>query len=123
MCDRPGGIEAAVELCSGPGMLSGRLCAVAPKCCPSWLQVTQDAYGPGIDVLISNAAVNPAAGPILQMQDGAIDKILEINVKSAVMLTREVAPHMSKVSAAFKLPSQPPLKYLPRAESHCITST
>ncbi len=36
------------------------------------------------------------------MPDGAIDKILEINVKSAVLLTREVAPHMPKVSAAFQ---------------------
>ena len=64
------------------------------------MQVAQDAYGGTIDVLVSNAAVNPAAGPILQMQDSAIDKILDINVKSAVLLTREVAPHMPKASIA-----------------------
>ena len=80
-----------------PRKLSQHLHAVSPSCCPSWVQVAKDAYGAGIDVLISNAAVNPAAGPILEMSDGAIDKILEINIKSAVLLTREVAPHMLKV--------------------------
>jgi hypothetical protein len=31
-----------------------------------------------IDVLVSNAAVNPAGGPILQMEDHVIDKILQV---------------------------------------------
>ena len=87
----------------------------SPRCAaahavPDRLQDAQDAYGPSIDVLVSNAAVNPAAGPILQMPDSAIDKILEINIKSAVLLTREVAPHMPKVNAAFKNHAQHCLK-------------
>lgn len=36
-------------------------------------------YGGGIDILVSNAAVNPASGPILTLADAAIDKILDIN--------------------------------------------
>jgi NAD(P)-dependent dehydrogenase (short-subunit alcohol dehydrogenase family) len=32
-----------------------------------------------IDILVSNAAVNPAGGPILQMDDHVIDKILELS--------------------------------------------
>ena len=51
-------------------------------------------------MLVSNAAVNPAGGPILQMADAAIDKILDINVKSAILLAREVAPHMPQVCSA-----------------------
>lgn len=31
-----------------------------------------------IDILVSNAAVNPAGGPILQMDDSVINKILEV---------------------------------------------
>lgn len=31
-----------------------------------------------LDVLVSNAAVNPAGGPILQMEDHVIDKILQV---------------------------------------------
>jgi dehydrogenase/reductase SDR family protein 4 len=49
-----------------------------------------------LDILVSNAAVNPAGGPILQMDDKVIDKILEINVRSAIWLTREAAKHMTK---------------------------
>lgn len=47
-----------------------------------------------IDILVSNAAVNPAAGPILETDDVVIDKILDINVKSAIQITREVEPYM-----------------------------
>ena len=50
-----------------------------------------------IDILVSNAAVNPAAGLILDMPDAAIDKILDINVKSAIWLAKEAKPYMSKV--------------------------
>ena len=32
-----------------------------------------------IDILVSNAAVNPAAGPILETDDAVIDKIMDIN--------------------------------------------
>ena len=50
-----------------------------------------------VDILVSNAAVNPAAGLILDMPDSAIDKILDVNVKSAILLSREVRPHLQKV--------------------------
>ena len=61
------------------------------------VQATCEAFGERIDVLVSNAAVNPAAGPILEMPDAAIDKILDINIKSAILLTRSVLPHMQRV--------------------------
>lgn len=35
-----------------------------------------------IDILVSNAAVNPAGGPILQMDDRVIDKILEVRMSA-----------------------------------------
>eukprot|EP00891_Asterochloris_glomerata_P000549 jgi/Astpho2/549/Aster-08209 len=57
-----------------------------------------DSYG-RIDVLVSNAAVNPMSGPILDMPEQAIDKILEINVKSAILLCQEVRPHLQRGAA------------------------
>ena len=50
-----------------------------------------------IDVVISNAAVNPFAGSILDTPDWAVDKLFDVNVKSPIQLLREVRPHMSKV--------------------------
>lgn len=58
--------------------------------------LARDTYG-RVDVLVSNAAVNPSAGLILDMPDSAIDKILEINVKAAITLTREVRPLLHEV--------------------------
>ena len=62
------------------------------------VKLAMDTYGT-VDVLVSNAAVNPAAGLILDMPDSAIEKILDVNVKSAILLTKEARPHMSKVSS------------------------
>ena len=50
-----------------------------------------------IDMLISNAAVNPAAGDILDMSESAIDKILDINIKAAIVLAQLVKPHLPGV--------------------------
>ena len=61
------------------------------------VKLAKDTYGT-VDVLVSNAAVNPAAGLILDMPDSAIEKILDVNVKSAILLTKEARPYMSKVS-------------------------
>ena len=44
------------------------------------IQFTVDTYGK-LDILVSNAAVNPSAGPITEMEDAAIEKILDINGK------------------------------------------
>ncbi|XP_015789060.1 dehydrogenase/reductase SDR family member 4 isoform X2 [Tetranychus urticae] len=49
-----------------------------------------------IDYFVSNAAINPVMMPILETGEGAWDKIFEVNVKSAFLLTKAVAPHMEK---------------------------
>ena len=54
-----------------------------------------DKFG-GVDILVSNAAVNPAIGPILDSEESVYDKIMEINVKAAFMLTKQVLPHLEK---------------------------
>lgn len=52
-------------------------------------------YG-GIDIFISNAAVNPVMCQILDTPENAWDKIFDVNVKSAFMLTQKVVPLMEE---------------------------
>ena len=52
-----------------------------------------------VDILVSNAAVQPAAGPTLDMSERAYDKIFDVNVKSYWQLVRDVRPHMPDGSA------------------------
>ena len=50
-------------------------------------------YG-GIDVLVNNAAVNPVFGPVLQTDDAAFDKIMQVNVKGPFELAKLVHSSM-----------------------------
>jgi len=55
-----------------------------------------DAAGK-IDILVSNVAVNPVFGPMIQTTDEkSWDKIFDVNVKSHFFLVKEVLPHMPK---------------------------
>ncbi|XP_064598699.1 dehydrogenase/reductase SDR family member 4-like isoform X2 [Liolophura sinensis] len=56
---------------------------------------TLEKFG-GIDILVSNAAVNPTFGPMLECSEEVWDKIFDVNVKAAFLLTKEVFPHMEK---------------------------
>ena len=49
-----------------------------------------------IDVLVCNAASNPAFGPILKVSDEAFDKIMLTNVKSVFWLANMVLPQMGE---------------------------
>ena len=48
-----------------------------------------------IDIIVSNAAVNPAAGPLAETPDDVIDKILDINIKAAIRLVRCALPWLA----------------------------
>ncbi|XP_073692396.1 dehydrogenase/reductase SDR family member 4 [Garra rufa] len=50
----------------------------------------------GVDILVSNAAVNPFFGNILDSTEEVWDKILGVNVKASFLLTKQVVPHMEK---------------------------
>lgn len=51
------------------------------NCCCVKLQ----KYG-GIDVVVSNAAVNPSVETILETKESVMDKLWEINVKSSILV-------------------------------------
>jgi NAD(P)-dependent dehydrogenase (short-subunit alcohol dehydrogenase family) len=49
-----------------------------------------------IDILVCNAAANPAYGPLSQISDSAMDKVVETNIKGVVWLANMVAPQMAE---------------------------
>ena len=49
-----------------------------------------------IDVLICNAATNPAYGKLLELNDQAFNKLMQVNVQSAIWLSKECVPLFSK---------------------------
>ncbi|XP_076881546.1 tropinone reductase-like 3 [Bidens hawaiensis] len=62
------------------------------------IEQTVQKYGK-IDVVVSNAAANPSVNAILDIQESALDKIWEINVKSSILLLKDASPHLTKGSA------------------------
>jgi len=54
---------------------------------------TEQLYG-APDILVCNAAVNPAYGPLADLSDEAFDKIMGSNVKSNLWLCNRVIPAM-----------------------------
>ncbi|WP_428248711.1 SDR family NAD(P)-dependent oxidoreductase [Ferrovibrio sp.] len=49
-----------------------------------------------VDILVSNAAVNPVYGPLGSLSDEAFDKIMHANVKSNLWLANLVLPGMAE---------------------------
>lgn len=45
---------------------------------------------------MSNAAVNPTAAALVDTPADAIDKILDINIKAALLLVQAAVPHMKR---------------------------
>jgi NAD(P)-dependent dehydrogenase (short-subunit alcohol dehydrogenase family) len=59
------------------------------------VEQTVEAFG-GVDIAINNAATNPHFGPMLTATTALWDKILEVNLRGAFFLCRQVAPIMEK---------------------------
>ncbi|KAK0399080.1 hypothetical protein QR680_002891 [Steinernema hermaphroditum] len=59
------------------------------------IDFTLDRYGK-LDILVSNAAVNPHYGDLLTISDAQWDKLLQLNVQASFLLTKEAVPHLEK---------------------------
>jgi len=55
--------------------------------------VTTSEFGK-IDILVNNAATNIAQEPVLNIDEGKFDKMVEVNLKSAFRLMQKIAPGM-----------------------------
>lgn len=72
---------------------------------------TIEKYGK-LDVVVCNAAANPAVDGILETKESVLDKLWEINVKTSILLLQEAGPHLQKGSSVVFVSSiagfQPP---------------
>jgi dehydrogenase/reductase SDR family member 4 len=57
--------------------------------CKILIEKTVALYG-GIDILVNNAATNPVYGPVLNAEEWAFDKIMNVNVKAPFELSKMV---------------------------------
>jgi NAD(P)-dependent dehydrogenase (short-subunit alcohol dehydrogenase family) len=57
------------------------------------VRAAEEQAGP-VDVLVNNSATNIGQGPALAVTDEMLDKIVEINIKSALRLVRLIVPRM-----------------------------
>uniref|UniRef100_A0A8U8B9Y8 Ketoreductase domain-containing protein n=1 Tax=Geospiza parvula TaxID=87175 RepID=A0A8U8B9Y8_GEOPR len=90
-------VQRAVERLRGRGLqVSGVTCHVGrAEERERMVQAALDTFG-AIDILVSNAAVNPHFGPALEADESTWDKVFQVNVMAAAMLVRLVVPHMEK---------------------------
>ncbi|XP_046764471.1 dehydrogenase/reductase SDR family member 4 isoform X2 [Gallus gallus] len=90
-------VDAAVQKLRAQGLeVSGVVCHVGqPQDRQHLVQTALDTYG-AIDILVSNAAVNPVMGSTLEVEESAWEKIFQVNVTAAAMLVKLVVPHMEK---------------------------
>lgn len=90
-------VDKALEKLKNEGLdVSGTVCHVnKEEDRTKLIHKAVSDYGQ-LDILVSNAGVNPYFGPMLQTPESAWDKIFDSNVKCAFLLAKEVAPHLEK---------------------------
>lgn len=59
------------------------------------VEKTVEKYG-GIDILVNNAAANPVFGPVVQTEEWAYDKIMDVNVKASFELCKLAYPYLKQ---------------------------
>lgn len=94
-------VQKALDLLKNKGLtnVAGVKCHVANADDRQALYKTAlDKFGK-IDILVSNAAVNPTVGSVLDCSEESWDKIFEVNVKAAYLLAKEVTPILKKQSS------------------------
>ena len=86
----------AKEIASDGGEAIAVVCNVSDKVQVSNLvKEAQSQLGP-VDILVGNAAANPAYGPMAEIEDRAVEKIFATNVQGPTWLINLVAPHMAE---------------------------
>lgn len=84
----------AREITSDGGQAIAVACNVSDKVQVSNLiKETHSTLGP-VDILVCNAATNPAYGPMAELEDAMVEKIFATNVQGPAWLINLVAPQM-----------------------------
>ncbi|KAJ0017482.1 hypothetical protein Pint_09719 [Pistacia integerrima] len=99
-------VDEAVEKLKARGIeVYGVVCHVSnSEQRKNLIDKTVQKYGK-IDVVVSNAAANPSVDNILETKESVLDKLWEINVKSAILVLQDAAPHMQKGSSVVLISS------------------
>ncbi len=86
--------QVASEIGGGAGSVHPHACHIGrADQIQNLVQGCQREFG-RVDILVNNAATNIAQEPVLQIDEGKFDKMVEINLKSAFRLIQAVAPGM-----------------------------
>lgn len=84
----------AKEFASLPGKVMPIACHVGRKDqIENLVKEIQARLGP-VDILVNNSGTNIGQGPALQADDEMLDKMVEVNIKSAFRLVRLIVPAM-----------------------------
>jgi len=84
----------ATEFAALPGKVVPIECHVGRKDqLENLVRETEARVGP-VDILVNNSATNIGQGPALDVTDGMLDKMVEINIKAAMRLVRLTVPKM-----------------------------
>ena len=84
----------AKEFASLPGQILPIACHVGRlDQLENLVRETESQLGP-IDIVVNNSATNIGQGPLLSVSDEMLDKIVEINIKSALRMVRLTVPKM-----------------------------
>lgn len=78
--------------------VEGLVCHVSKAEDRKKLFETAAKYGV-LDILVSNAAVNPEAGDVLDTSETSWDKVFEINLKASFLLAKEALPLLRQSKA------------------------
>ena len=92
---RQDSVSSAVQALETQGISVKGICAHMGKAgqIEELVADTFQAYG-GVDIVVNNAATNPVFGPLLDTDDRAFDKIVDVNMRGPLNLARRVHPIM-----------------------------
>lgn len=84
----------AKEFAASPGKIIPIACHVGRKDqIENLVKETEARLGP-VDILVNNSATNIGQGPALDTDDDMLDKMIEVNIKSAFRLVKLIVPKM-----------------------------
>ncbi|XP_060001100.1 dehydrogenase/reductase SDR family member 4-like isoform X3 [Lagenorhynchus albirostris] len=90
-------VDRAVAMLRREGLsVTGTVCHVGKGEDRERLVATAVNLHGGVDILVSNAAVMPFFGNLMDVTEEVWDKILDINVKATALITKAVVPEMEK---------------------------
>ncbi|KAJ8927072.1 hypothetical protein NQ314_020503 [Rhamnusium bicolor] len=90
--------EAIKRFCSEGLEVKGLICHVSKVDDRNKLFEEACKMG-GLDILVSNAAVNPSMAAVLDCSESEWDKIFDVNVKSSFLLAKEALPLLRQSKA------------------------